>query len=188
MTVVYHTTTLLIMPVESFWASLAREIRKHDGFNALVDHSLPILIQPSCVFESTHPGQQRDQYALLQITADRIKFFELDHLYNSTYLGTEQGRKSFIGSRVKNPEKTIIVSPNGVITKDPKFLDDLVIVFPNSLLLPFSESSDKNQNPLQIDVKEDQANSKKFADWRDWPKKIIDLPPNLKPRRPHPCP
>ncbi|KAJ3876879.1 hypothetical protein F5051DRAFT_22398 [Lentinula edodes] len=37
--------------------TLATEIRKHDGFNVLVDHSLPISIQPSCVFEDTHPRQ-----------------------------------------------------------------------------------------------------------------------------------
>ncbi|GAW02272.1 hypothetical protein LENED_003917 [Lentinula edodes] len=161
--------------------TLATEIRKHDGFNVLVDHSLPISIQPSCVFEDTHPRQIRNQYALLQITVDQIKFLELDQLYSSTYLVTERERKSFIGSRGKNPEKTIIVSPNPVITKDPKFLDDLVIVFPASLLLPYAEIYHKKYlNPLQIDAQ--LVNSEKFVDWRDWPKRIIDLPPDLEPR------
>ncbi|KAJ3851322.1 hypothetical protein EV368DRAFT_65865 [Lentinula lateritia] len=159
------------------------EIRKHDGFNALV-HTRPTMrIQPSCFFRGgASSGAQRTRYVPFQITVDQTKFSELDYLYSSTYLVTEQQRKSFIDSRGKNPDKTIIVSPYFGNKKDPKSLDDLVLVFPNSLLLPFRESSDKNQNPLQIDAKKDQANSEKFADWRDWPKKIIDLPPDLKPR------
>ncbi|KAJ3893452.1 hypothetical protein GG344DRAFT_63774 [Lentinula edodes] len=186
MTVV--TTTLLIMPVESFWGTLGSEIRDHDGFNALVDNSFLVLIQPSCVFEDTHPHERRNRYVRLQITADRTEILKLDYLYSSTYLVTEQEKKSFIDSRGKDPEKTIIVSPHFHIKQDPKFLNDLVLNFPNSFLLPFRESSDKNQNPLQIDAKEDQANSEKFVEWRDWPKKIIDLPPGLEPRHPsRPC-
>ncbi|KAJ3804764.1 hypothetical protein F5876DRAFT_70362 [Lentinula aff. lateritia] len=151
------------------------EIRKHDGFNALV-HTRPTMrIQPSCFFRGGASSGAQTRYVPFQITVDQTKFSELDYLYSST------GSRSF-NSRGKNPDKTIIVSPYFGNKKDPKSLDDLVLVFPNSLLLPFRESSDKNQNPLQIDAKKDQANSEKFADWRDWPKKIIDLPPDLKPR------
>ncbi|KAJ4467660.1 hypothetical protein C8J55DRAFT_525521 [Lentinula edodes] len=169
-----------------FKDTLAIKIRQHNGFNALVNNYVKISIQPSCDFWGNDPGERRNGYMPLQITVDETQFSKLDYLYSSTYLATERERKSFFDSRGKNPEQTIVVSPSRRIRKDPKFLDDLVLVFPDSLLLPFRESSDKNQNPLQIDAKE--VDSGKFVDWRDWPKKIIDLPPNLKPRRPHPCP
>ncbi|KAJ3892195.1 hypothetical protein GG344DRAFT_64818 [Lentinula edodes] len=132
-----------------------------------------------------HRTRLRYKYALFQITVDETQFSKLDYLYSPMYLVLDQ-QKLFIRSKGLDPDKTIIVSPSLRIRKDPKFLDDLILVFPNSLLLPSRESSDKNQNPLQIDAKEDQANLEKFVDWRDWPKKIIDLPPDLKPRRPRP--
>ncbi|KAJ3885235.1 hypothetical protein GG344DRAFT_82958 [Lentinula edodes] len=173
-----------------YYDTLAIKIRQHDGFNALVNNYVKISIQPSCDFWGNDPGERRNGYMPLQITVDETQFSKLDYhdssslfpyqLYSSTYLATERERKSFFDSSGKNPEQTIIVSPSRRIRKDPKFLDDLVLVFPDSLLLPFRESSDKNQNPLQIDAKE--VNSGKFVDWRDWPKRIIDLPPDLKPR------
>ncbi|KAJ4467659.1 hypothetical protein C8J55DRAFT_492571 [Lentinula edodes] len=179
---------------------LVIKIRQHDGFNALVKTYVKISIQPSCDFCGTHPNHRRDQYA--QITVDETQFSKLDYrfaaagvalrfayhdssslflyqLYSSKYL-LAQDQNSFIRSKRLDPDKTIIVSPSLHIGKDPKFLDDLILVFPNSLLLPSRESSDKNQNPLQIDAKE--VDSGKFVDWRDWPKGIIDLPPDLKPR------
>ncbi|KAJ3885234.1 hypothetical protein GG344DRAFT_70716 [Lentinula edodes] len=171
------------------------EIRKHDGFNALLNNGITMRIQPSCFFRGgAYGNERRDQYVPFQITVDETQFSKLNYhdssslfpyqLYSAKYYASEGQRRSFIRSKGLDPDKTIIVSPYSI--RNSKFLDDLVLVFPDSLLLPFRESSDKNQNPLQIDAKEDQANSEDFADWREWPKKIIDLPPDLEQRRPRP--
>ncbi|KAJ4467651.1 hypothetical protein C8J55DRAFT_525501 [Lentinula edodes] len=155
-----------------YYTALSTTIRHHNGFNALMHDYLTIFIQPSCFFQGNAYSNERSSLFLYQ-------------LYSSTSFVLDQDKKLFIRSKELDPDKTIIVSPSLHIEKDPKFLDDLVFVFPDSLLLPYLEIYHKKYlNPLQIDAQ--LVNSGKFVDWRDWPKKIIDLPPDLKPRRPRP--
>ncbi|KAJ3806124.1 hypothetical protein F5876DRAFT_69210 [Lentinula aff. lateritia] len=125
-------------------------------------------------------------YVELKITVNVYAFSKLNFIYTSELLLDDASTINYLRSKGLHSDNTLIVSPGPYVNTKPQYLNNLTFTFPPNVLLPRSSPTRKgyHRNPLQINAEPtdvEKATTNDFANWMKWPKKIIDLPPDIKP-------
>ncbi|KAJ3901183.1 hypothetical protein F5879DRAFT_349196 [Lentinula edodes] len=157
------------------------EMHKHNEHN---NHGSLSLHSDSDSEHDEH--KERKNYVEFKITVNVHAFSKLNFIYTSALLLDDASTINYLRSKGLDSDNTLILSPGPYVDTKPQYLNNLTFTFPPNVLLRQSSPTRKayHRNPLQINAEPtdvEKATSNDFANWMKWPKKIIDLPPDIKP-------